>query len=143
MRGISTTLTTELPAKLDGPFPWASIDKRSIMARELSADLNELWADLGGVEHLSVQKRWMTERVVWMRRRVLQYELALMAQIEAAEAGTEPPKLPMDAGTYSYFANLLHGHLKTLGLERAAKPGRTLREVMNGGTVSPINGGAA
>ena len=112
------------------------------MARELTADLNELWASLGGVENLSPQRRWLSERVVYMRRRMLAYEAAVMAQAEALEAGAEPPKLPMDHGTYSNFANVCQGHLKTLGIERSAKPGRTLREVMNG-SVSPIKGAGA
>lgn len=137
--GVSETLSTELPAKFDRYFPWAEIDKRSSVAREFQADLNELWAALGGVDQLSVQKRWLTERVTWMRRRMLQFEAAVMAQAVAAADGTEPPKLPMDAGTYSNFANVVMGHLKTLGIERTARPGRTLREVM-GGSVRPIKG---
>jgi hypothetical protein len=141
-RGVSETLATELPARFDRFFPWATIDKRSSIAREFQADLNELWADLGGVDGLSVQKRWMVERIVWMRQRMLQYETAVVAQLQAAQDGTEAPKLPMDAGTYSNFANVVMGHLKALGIERSAKPGRTLREVMNG-SVSPIKGGAA
>jgi hypothetical protein len=137
--GVSETLGTELPAKFDRFFPWADIDRRSSVAREFAADLNELWSALGGVEQLSVQKRWLTERVTWMRRRMLQFETALMAQAAAADAGSEAPKLPMDAGTYSNFANVVMGHLKTLGIERQARRGPSLRDVMNG-TVSPIKG---
>jgi hypothetical protein len=141
-RGVSETLSTELPAKFDRYFPWAEIDRRSVVAREYSADLNELWASLGGVEHLSTQRRWLTERIVYMRRRMLAFEAAVMAQAAAVEAGTEPPKLPMDAGTYSNFANVCQGHLKTLGIERSARPSRSLREVMSG-SVTPIKPGAA
>src|SRR5580658_6903952 len=95
-RGVSESLSTELPARFDRFFPWAAIDKRSTVAREFAADLTDLWQDLGGVEQLSIQKRWLTERVVYMRRRMVAYEAAVMA-------GTEPP---MDAGTYSNFANV-------------------------------------
>jgi hypothetical protein len=137
MHGVSETLSTELPARFDQFFPWASIDRRSVVAREFSADLNELWGALGGVDQLPVQKRWLTERVVYMRRRMLAYEAAVMAQAAAVEAGIEPPKLPMDAGTYSNFANVCQGHLKTLGIERSARRGPSLRDVMNG-NVSPI-----
>jgi hypothetical protein len=136
-RGVSETLGTELPARFDQFFPWAEIDKRSTVAREFAADLTDLWASLGGAENLSVQRRWLCERVVWMRRRMLQFEVAVMAQAIAIEAGTEPPTLPMDAGTYSNFANVCQGHLKTLGIERSAKRGPTLRDVM-GGSVTPI-----
>jgi hypothetical protein len=136
-RGLSETLSTELPARFDRFFPWTTIDKRSSIARDFSADLNELWSDLGGVESLSVQRRWLTERIVWMRRKMLQFEIAVMAQAAAVEAGTELPTLPMTAGEYSNFANVCQGHLKTLGMDRAARPGRTLRQAM-AGTVSPI-----
>jgi hypothetical protein len=137
---VSETLATELPAKFDQFFPWSEIDRRSVIARAFASDLNELWASLGGVEHLSPQRRWLTERVVWLRRRALQFEAAVMAQAAAIEAGTEPPPLPMDHGSYSNCVNVLLGLLKTLGLERAAKPGRSLREIMSGGTVTPIKG---
>jgi hypothetical protein len=116
-RGVSESLSTELPARFDRFFPWAAIDKRSTVAREFAADLTDLWQDLGGVEQLSIQKRWLTERVVYMRRRMVAYEAAVMA-------GTEPP---MDAGTYSNFANVCQGHLKTLGLERQAARGNSLQ----------------
>jgi hypothetical protein len=137
-RGVSETLSTELPARFDRFFPWAEIDKRSSIAREFAADLTELWQDLGGVEHLPTQKRWLTERIVYMRRRMLAYESAVMAQEAAIAAGLEPAKLPMDAGTYSNFANVCQGHLKTLGIERSARPVRSLRDVMNGSSVTPI-----
>jgi hypothetical protein len=139
MHGISETLGTELPARFDQYFPWSEIDRRSVVAREFQADLNELWAALGGVDQLPVQRRWLCERAVWLRRRALQFEAAVMAQAAAIEAGTEPPPLPMDHGSYSNCVNVQLGLLKTLGLDRSAKPGRTLREVMNG-TVTPIKG---
>ena len=131
-RGVSETLSTELPARFARFFPWAEIDKRSSVARDFAGDLTELWTDLGGFENLSVQKRWLCERVVYMRRRMLAYESAIMAQEAAIAAGTELPKLPMDAGTYSNFANVCQGHLKALGLERQARPVGSLRDVMSG-----------
>ena len=92
--------------------------------REVAADLFELWQDLGGADQLSAQKRWLRERVVYLRRRCLAYEAAVLSGTEA----------PMDAGTYSNHANVLQGYLRSLGLERQAKRGLTLREVMNGAT---------
>jgi hypothetical protein len=75
--------------------------------------LYELWQDLGGVESLSAQKRWLCERVVYLRRRCLEYEAAVLA-------GTAPPD-GVDAGVYSNHANVLQGYLRTLGLARQAK----------------------
>jgi hypothetical protein len=126
-RGTSETLPTELPDKYERLFAWR-LDRRCSNVREIAADLMELWADLGSVEHLSVQKRWLCERVVYLRRRMIAYEEAVLAQESAIAAGTEPPKLPMDAGTYSNFANVCQGHLKTLGLERRPKPVQRLHE---------------
>jgi hypothetical protein len=125
-RGVSETLRTELPAKFDRLFPWADLDRRCSAVREFAGDLTELWQDLGGVEHLSVQKRWLCERVVYMRRRMLAYESVVLS-LATLPAGAEPPKLPMDAGTYSNFANVVQGHLRTLGIERQSRPVKSLR----------------
>ena len=80
-------------------------------------------SDLGGVEHLSLQRRWLCERAVWLRRRALQFEAAVMAQAAAIEAGTEPATLPMDHGAYSNCVNVLLGLRKTLGLSDPPSPG--------------------
>ena len=108
--GMMSEKPTELPARFERLFAWR-LDRRCKAVREVAGDLAELWQDLGSVESLSAQKRWLCERVVFMRRRMLAYEAAVMG-------GTEPP---MDAGTYSNFANVVQGHLKTLGLERRAR----------------------
>jgi hypothetical protein len=120
-RGVSTTLPTALPARFERLFAW-QLDRRCKAVREVAADLFELWQDLGGVDSLSAQRRWMCERVVYLRRRCLAYEAAMLD-------GKDPP---MDAGTYSNHANVLQGYLRTLGLERRAKPVRGLRQIMDG-----------
>ena len=112
---------TELPARYERLFAW-QLDRRCKAVREVAGDLYELWQDLGGVETLSAQRRWLCERVVYLRRRCLTYEAAVLA-------GTEPP---MDAGTYSNHANVLQGYLRTLGLERKARSVRSLHDVMQG-----------
>ena len=56
-------------------------------------------------QSLSPQQRWLCERVVYLRRRCLAYESAVLAEI--------PP--PMDAGTYSNHANVLQGYLRKEG----------------------------
>jgi hypothetical protein len=119
--GALSLKPTELPARYQRLFPW-QLDRRCSAVREVASDLVELWQDLGGVAELSAQKRWLCERVVFLRRRCLAYEAAVLS-------GTEPP---MDAGTFSNHCNVLQGHLRTLGLERRAKLTRTLRDVMQG-----------
>jgi hypothetical protein len=121
-RGVSETLPTALPARYERLFAW-QLDRRCKAVREVAGDLFELWQDLGGVSELSAQKRWLCERVVFLRRRCLAYEAAVLA-------GTEPP---MDAGTFSNHANVLQGYLRTLGLERRSRAARTLRDVMQQG----------
>ena len=119
--GAVSLKPTQLPAAYERLFAW-QLDRRCKAVREVARDLVELWQDLGGVDGLSVQRRWLCERVVYLRRRCLAYESAVLAGRE----------LPMDAGTYSNHANVLMGYLRLLGLERQARPVRTLRDVMNG-----------
>ena len=113
MAGKRTALArkaTALPAKYTRGFAW-QLDQRCQAAREVATDLMTLWQDLGGLEALSAQQQWLVERVVFMRRRMLAFETAVLS-------GTDPP---MTAGEYSNFANVCVGHLKALGLERKAK----------------------
>jgi hypothetical protein len=119
--GALSAKPTELPARFDRLFPWADLDRRCSAVREFAADLVELWQDLGGVDTLSVQRRWLCERIVFMRRRMLAYETAIID-------GTEPP---MTAGEFSNFANVTQGHLKTLGIERRARSVKSLHQVMS------------
>jgi hypothetical protein len=119
--GALSLKPTELPARYSRLFAW-ELDRRSKAVREVAADLFELWQDLGGVENLSAQRRWLCERVVFLRRRCLAYEASVLA-------GSDPP---MDAGTFSNHANVLQGYLRTLGLDRRARSVRTLRDLMNG-----------
>jgi hypothetical protein len=117
--GALSDKPTELPARYTRAFAW-ELDRRCKAVREVAADLWSLWQDLGGLDALSTQQRWLCERVVYLRRRCLAYEAAVLN-------GQEPP---MDAGTYSNHANVLQGYLRTLGLERRAKTMRSLRDVM-------------
>lgn len=119
--GALSLKPTELPARYERLFAW-QLDRRCKAVMEVASDLVELWQDLGGVTELSAQKRWLCERVVFLRRRCLAYEAAVLA-------GTEPP---MDAGTFSNHANVLQGYLRTLGLERRARDARRLADVMRG-----------
>jgi hypothetical protein len=127
-RGLSATLPTQLPAQYERLFAW-NLDRRCKAVRDVAADLYELWQDLGGVENLSAQKRWLCERVVYLRRRCVAYETAVLHNSELAPGETELP-LPMEAGTYSNHANVLQGYLRTLGLNRQAKPTESLHDLM-------------
>ncbi|HMK87260.1 MAG TPA: hypothetical protein VK437_14965 [Steroidobacteraceae bacterium] len=114
-----STKPTELPGKYSRRFPW-ELDRRCAAVREIAADLVELWTSLGTVESLSPQRLWLIERVVFIRRRMIAFETAVLA-------GTE---LPFDYGSYSNLANVCQGHLRTLGLDRVAKPTMGLREYL-------------
>jgi len=128
---------TLLPARYRPLFAW-DLDRRSKSCREIAADQYEQWQALGGVECLSPQELAIVERVVFLRRRVLAYESAVLFNESHRPDETEKP-LPMDAGTYSNHVNVLLGLLKALGISRRQKAVRSLRDVMNG-TVAPIRG---
>jgi hypothetical protein len=134
-RGLSTTLPTQLPAQYERLFAW-NLDRRCKAVRDVAADLYELWQDLGGVENLSAQKRWLCERVVYLRRRCVAYETVVMHNADL-EPGKEALPLPMDHGAYSNHANVLQGYLKTLGLNRQSRPTETLRDIMRGEPDAP------
>jgi len=123
--GSVSELPTLLPARYDKDFAW-KLHRRCKVARQVAADLYDLWQALGGFESLSPQQRWLCERVVYLRRRCLAYESAVLAEI--------PP--PMDAGTYSNHANVLQGYLRTLGLERRQKSVAPLSHFNRGASVA-------
>lgn len=120
-RGVSTTLPTKLPARYRTGFAWR-LDRRSKLTRELAADMLELATDLGGFEALSAQQRILLERVVYLHRRAVEFETAVLA-------GGTPP---YEAGTHSNIVNVLLGCLKALGLDRKARAARSLADVMRG-----------
>lgn len=122
-RGLSDTLPTHLPARYRRGVLW-DLDKRSEIAREVTADLVELSQDVGGWDALSTQQRILCERIVFMRRRALEFESAIMT-------GRDPP---FEHGAYSNICNVLAGYLKALGLKRQARPVKTLGDIMGWGT---------
>jgi hypothetical protein len=119
-----------LPARYRRLFAW-DLDRRSKAVREIAADQVDQWQALGGVDSLSPQELALVERVVFLRRRVLAYESAVLHNI-SRDAEEPERSLPMDAGTYSNHVNVLLGLLRTLGLERRTKPVRSLHEIMRG-----------
>ena len=130
-KGVSTHLPTKLPARYRTGFAWR-LDRRAKLTRELAADMLELATDLGGFDALSAQQRILLERVVFLHRRAVEYETAVLT-------GAKPP---YESGTHSNVCNVLMGCLKALGLERKARNLRNLRDVMDGppATVTPLRG---
>ena len=118
-RGVSTALLTQLPART-ARFPWANVERRSRLAREIAADYWRLATDLGGLEALSTQQLALVERAAFLILRIRQDESAVLAGRDS----------PLDNGTYSNHVNVLVGVLKSLGLDRKARNVRSLREVM-------------
>jgi hypothetical protein len=121
--GMRSDLPTTLPAKYTAGFPW-QLSRRVKTAREIAADLFALWQDLGGADDLSSQERTLCERAVYLRRRVLEHESAVMR-------GDKPL---MTEGEHANACNTLMGILKALGLHRRARPVRSLHEHMAGGS---------
>jgi hypothetical protein len=115
-RGVSTSLPTKLPKRFKRGVIW-KLDRRCKVVREVAGGLMALWQDLGGYESLSHQERLLSERVAFIHYRVLAFESAVLS-------GKEPP---FDAGVYSNLANVLMGHLKTLGLNRRASRTNSLQ----------------
>jgi len=110
MRGKSDTLPTYLPARFRTGYAWR-IDRRCAAAREIAADLTELWQDLGGVDMLSAQQRTLAERVVFLRRQLLEHETGVL----------QGQKGLLEPNEYSAALNSLVGLLKALGIARRAR----------------------
>jgi hypothetical protein len=117
--GAMRMLPTRLPARYSRRFAW-KLHGSCLVARQVAADLVEMWQALGGVEELSPQQLTLVERVVFLRRRVLAYESAVLHN-EAKREDQPAMPLPMDAGTYSNHVNVLLGLLRVLGLSRRAR----------------------
>ena len=98
------------------PIAWDSA-----LGIQVMGELLTLAQDLGGWQHLSRQRQILVEKATFLYLKTVEYETALLE-------GREPP---FDAGTYSNKVNVLLGHLRTLGLDRVAKPIRTLRSIMD------------
>lgn len=128
--GALSELPTHLPSRYERGFAW-KLHGSCKVARQVARDLVEHWQALGGVGELSPQQLTIVERVVFLRRRVLAYESAVLHNEAKRQDQPEMP-LPMDAGTYSNHVNVLLGLLRVLGLERRSKPVRPLHQIMRG-----------
>jgi hypothetical protein len=107
--GAMCLLPTELPARYTRNFAW-QLHSSCGVARQVPRDLVEQWQALGGVGELSPQQLTIVERVVFLRRRVLAYESAILYNESKRPDQPERP-LPTDAGTYSNHVNVLLGFI--------------------------------
>jgi hypothetical protein len=133
MRGKSNNLPTTLPARFRDGFAWR-LDRRSKVVREIAADIGTLWQDLGGFDAISAQERILCERVVFLRRRLLDHEQSVM--------GGGPPLL--EPHEHVAGVNALLGLLKALGLTRRARDFDDLRAYLREQADEPatqVNGG--
>jgi hypothetical protein len=102
------------------------LDWTSELGIRVESELLVLANDLGGWHSLSRQRQILLERVVFLYLWVTRYETALF----------QGKPLPFDHGAYFNKVNTLHGHLKTLGLDRLARNVRSLRDLMDGGAAA-------
>ena len=87
------------------------LDWKSELGIKVESELLALANDLGGWHTLSRQRQILVEKVVFLYLWTSQYETALF----------QGNPLPFDHGAYFNKVNTLHGHLRTLGLERQAR----------------------
>ena len=88
-----------------------AVDKRTSLYQALRTRLHELHTDLGGSDNLSVQRRMICERVVFLE-----------LQCRDAETRALNGDREVDFGRYGFLSNVLTGLLKTLGLDRQTRP---------------------
>jgi hypothetical protein len=117
-RGKSTKLLATLPDSYGADW-LTKLDKRTKIARAVLARIGELESDAGGAESLSAARRSLIRHAAWLDAIVESYEMKL--------AGGEQ----IDVGGHTQALNSLLGLFRLLGLERKAKRGPTLREVMD------------
>ena len=86
-----------------------SVDRRTALYQALTTRLSELYSDLGGLVNLSVQRRIICERIVFLELQV--------RDIETRALNGDPS---VDFGRYGFLANVLTGLQKTIGLDRQA-----------------------
>jgi len=101
-----------LPARFEPRF-WGDCDGRSLVAREIRQRYNELRTDTGCD---SAQKDLLVQRAVF-----------ISVQLETMEVDAMKGR-DFDVGRYTQAVNTLLGLLRTLGLEKYAKPVGNLQD---------------
>lgn len=100
--------TTEIPERYQDDWI-QSLDGRTALAKAIGSRYAELTADLGGMPHLSYQRRSLAKRALWME--------AIIEQSEAALARGED----VDIGRLTQAVNSLVGLWRALGFDRVKR----------------------
>ncbi len=114
-RGVTERLLATLPARYRPGFV-EQLDRRTVLGRAVQDRITAMEADLGGVDSLSHARRSLVRRAVWLELAVEAHELHL------------PEGVGLDAGAYSQLFNSYLGALRLLGIERKARPVRSLHD---------------
>ena len=119
MRDSSTKTMASIPDRYSPDFA-ERLDGRTSIAKAILGRIEAIESDLGGADMLSHARRSLIRRVVWLE--------AIIEHSEQKLAAGEG----IDLGGHTQAINSLLGLYRLLGLERRARPTRTLREVMAG-----------
>ena len=116
-RGKSVRLLASIPDRYTPDF-MERLDKRTVLGRAVVDRYDAIVADLGGDEALTNIKRSLVRRFTW-------FEVMIEGMECRAAAGEG-----VDIGAWTQLTNSWLGIARMLGLERRARPARTLRQVM-------------
>jgi hypothetical protein len=116
-RGKSMKLLATLPRRYRPDF-MARLDKRTIFGQAIYDRYQRVTTDLGGIESLSTLQQSLVRRLTWFEVMIEGMECR-MAQGEQ-----------IDIGSWTQLVNTWLGIARTLGLERKAKRGKSLHELM-------------
>lgn len=94
------------------------LDKRTVLGRAVLERYQSVLSDLGGEDALTTIKRSLVRRFTW-------FEVMIEGMECRAAAGEG-----VDIGAWTQLTNSWLGIARMLGLERQARPLRTLRDVM-------------
>ena len=124
-RDASSRILATIPDRYSPDFA-ERLDRRTSIAKAIRGRIEAIETDMGGADTLSHARRSLVRRVVWLE--------AIVEHAEQRLAAGEG----VDLGGHTQAINTLIGLYRLLGLERRAKPARTLRDVMRG-TVEPAS----
>lgn len=117
-RGKSVRLLASIPPQYTPDF-MDRLDKRTVLGRAVADRYESTIADLGGRDALSTIKHSLVRRFVW-------FEAMLEGMECRAAAGEE-----IDVGSWTQLTNTWLGIARTLGLERQARPVKSLSDYWN------------
>ena len=116
-RGKSVKLLASIPERYAPDF-MDRLDKRTVLGRAVLERYQSVLSDLGGEDALTTIKRSLIRRFTW-------FEVMIEGMECRAAAGEG-----VDIGAWTQLTNSWLGIARMLGLERQARPLRTIRDVM-------------